>query len=216
MTQYILGYLEPYISGFLISASLMFSIGPQNTFLIRHGLARKFVAQIVGICILGDIVLIGLGVFGVADLLQHYRYPALILGTVGIIFLLSLSYTYFKNALTIDEHIDARGRISNNLTKVIIHALALTFVNPASFIDTVVIIGGVAMKYSETASLIAYFVGAITASTICFSAIGVFTKYLYPFFKNALAWKILDIVAGTAMLIISVIIAVNLYQKFYI
>ncbi|MEQ9115813.1 MAG: LysE family transporter [Rickettsiales bacterium] len=215
MTENLNGYLEPLLSGLLITFSFMCSIGPQNAFLVRHGLARKFVPHIVAFCIMSDFILIGLGVFGAAEILEQYYYAAAVMGSIGILCLLGFSYKYFKNALTIDESMKVSGRVSKKLSKVIAQTFIFTFANPVNIIETVVLIGGLSSKYKSNEANVLYFLGAGAASTIWFSSLGFFTRFLYPFFKKPISWKILDILSGTVMLIVSGIISYNLYYKYF-
>jgi L-lysine exporter family protein LysE/ArgO len=192
----------------------MCSIGPQNAFLVRYGLGRRFVPQIVFMCVLSDFVLIGLGVFGAAEFLERYYYAAAVMGTIGVFCLLFFSYKYFRNALTVDEKMSIKGRLSKNIYKVIGQTMIFTFANPVNIIETVVLIGGLSSKYKTDEANLLYFAGAAIASTIWFCSLGFLTKFLYPVFKKPISWKILDIVSGVIMLVIACIISVNLYNKY--
>lgn len=55
-------------AGMVLSLSLIMAIGPQNAHVLRMGLTRQHVWLTVGICIGADVVLIALGVLGLAQL----------------------------------------------------------------------------------------------------------------------------------------------------
>jgi L-lysine exporter family protein LysE/ArgO len=55
-------------SGMLLSLSLIIAIGPQNVHVLRMGLLRQHVGLTVAACAITDLILIGLGVAGLAQL----------------------------------------------------------------------------------------------------------------------------------------------------
>ena len=57
-----------FFSGLTLSLSLIMAIGPQNAHVMRMGLRREHVALTVAVCMLTDMVLIALGVGGLARL----------------------------------------------------------------------------------------------------------------------------------------------------
>lgn len=209
-----LNNLDPLINGFIISLSIITSVGPQNTFVIRYGLARRFVPYILLTCILGDFILIGIGIFGTAEIFEQYKYAPLIMGIIGMTFLVYFSIKYFKSAFTQVENIEIGKRVSDNLKKVTLQLLALTFLNPTVITETIILIGGVSSRYSTKAEIIAYFIGTMLASITWFSLIGIFTKVMFPLFQKQISWRILDVFSGSIMLIIAFVLGKNLYEKY--
>ena len=57
-----------FVSGMLLSLSLITAIGPQNAHVLRMGLLRAHVGLTVAACALTDILLITLGVAGLASM----------------------------------------------------------------------------------------------------------------------------------------------------
>ena len=55
-------------AGMVLSLSLIMAIGPQNAHVLRMGLQRQHVWLTVGVCIVADVLLIALGVLGLAQL----------------------------------------------------------------------------------------------------------------------------------------------------
>lgn len=206
--------LNPFIKGLIISLSLIISIGPQNAFVIRYGLARKFVIPVILTCIFGDLVLIAIGVFGTAKIFEEYRYAALIGSIAGIIFLLYFSFSCFRNALNIHKGLEVTSSIAGNLKTVILQGLAFTFLNPIALIDTILLIGGVSSQYSQKPQLIAYFLGSLAGSIIWFISIGLFSAALYPIFQKPIAWKILDLCTGCLMIIIAYFLGKHIYLEY--
>ena len=57
-----------FLSGMVLSLSLIMAIGPQNAHIMRMGLLRQHLWLTIVVCVLTDIVLIALGVAGLAQL----------------------------------------------------------------------------------------------------------------------------------------------------
>jgi len=57
-----------FTAGMVLSLSLIMAIGPQNAHVLRMGLQRQHVWLTVAVCTLADIVLISLGVLGLAGM----------------------------------------------------------------------------------------------------------------------------------------------------
>ena len=60
--------LPTFTVGMLLSLSLIMAIGPQNAHIMRMGLLRQHVWLTVLTCVVTDITLIALGVWGLAQL----------------------------------------------------------------------------------------------------------------------------------------------------
>ena len=65
-----------YLAGLGAGAGLIIAIGAQNAFVLRQGLQRRFVGEVVLICVLCDMALILLGVAGMGMAVS--RQPVLL------------------------------------------------------------------------------------------------------------------------------------------
>ena len=83
------------------------------------------------------------------------------------------------------------------LLKMVLICLALTWLNPHVYLDTVVLIGSISTQFEH--AKLQFALGAITASWIFFFALGFGARFLLPIFKSAKSWKILDFVIGLVM-----------------
>ena len=77
-------------------------------------------------------------------------------------------------------------------------ALALSLLNPHVYLDTVVLIGGLAAQYPQGPSA-AFAAGAIAASLVWFFGLGYGAGKLAPVFAEPRAWRLLDIAIGCVM-----------------
>ena len=60
---------QSYFNGLLVTAGLIIAIGAQNAFVLAQSLRREHHLPVAALCILCDILLITVGVFGLAAVL---------------------------------------------------------------------------------------------------------------------------------------------------
>ncbi|HAY43486.1 MAG TPA: amino acid transporter, partial [Micrococcaceae bacterium] len=73
---------------------------------------------------------------------------------------------------------------------VALTALSLTWLNPHVYVDTVILLGSVAVAQHEGKWYFA--LGAIAASICWFTALGYASRFLSRIFASATSWRILD------------------------
>lgn len=107
----------------------------------------------------------------------------------------------------------APGRITTAArtgTKVAITtALALTWLNPHVYLDTVVFLGAVASQQSP-AERWWWAGGAIVASLLWFAGLGFGARLLRPVFARPAAWRVLDAIIAVVMLVLGIKLAAGL------
>lgn len=194
--------LDVLLKGYIVTFSLIVAIGAQNAYILKLGLMRQYVLLAVSLCILFDFILIAAGVLGLGFFIKGNQILINSIAIIGIVFLCSYAFLSFKSAfknesLKIDDQIK-----TNPLKKVITMLLVFTFLNPHTYLDTVLLIGGIGANISD--DLKVYFLlGAISASATWFTLLGFGARFLIPLFKKPITWKILDISIGIVMLLIS-------------
>lgn len=180
----------PTLAGFAFGLSLIVAIGAQNAFVLRQGIARRHVVAVVLVCAVSDVVLIAAGVAGAGFIVDNapgvlkfaYWGGAAILISYG---LLSARRALRPGALAAGEEANP-ARIGT----VVATALALTWLNPHVYLDTVVLLGSVAATYDSARAW--FGIGAAAASLVWFSALGFGARLLRPAFSNPSAWRVLD------------------------
>ena len=85
-----------------------------------------------------------------------------------------------------------------SLGSTIITLLAMSFLNPHMYLDTVLLIGTIGAQLPENQHIY-YIIGAGAASIIWFFALSYGARFLIPIFKRPLSWKILDTLIGIVM-----------------
>ncbi|MBZ9600603.1 LysE/ArgO family amino acid transporter [Phyllobacterium chamaecytisi] len=185
------------LSGFLLGASLIIAIGAQNAFILRQGLLREHVFLLSLICALSDALLITAGVAGLGTLIAQSPTLISVVTLGGAAFLFWYASVAFWRALH-PEVLKAANTGNGNLKVAIGTVLALTFLNPHVYLDTVVLLGGLSARF-EGANRAAYGAGAALASFIWFFGLGYGARLLQPIFAKPAAWRVLDVLIGLVM-----------------
>ena len=180
-----------FISGFLISISLILALGPQNVFVLRQGLLRSHVFAACLICSISDALLIAAGVLGVGLFISEIEELA-----IG-----AALFLIFYGCLRIRSALDPKGMEvsegeSKDLWPTILAGLAFTYLNPHVYGDTLLLIGGASSSYVGDEKLM-FGIGAATASFVFFFSLGYGAQRLSPILNNPESWKIIDLfIAG--------------------
>ena len=126
-------------TGFFTGLSLIVAIGAQNAFVLRQGLLRRHRLPVALICSLADAALIGAGVYGFG--LAASGIPALldIARWSGAAFLAAYGALAAHRAWKGESLADDEARPMALLPAVTI-CLALTFLNPHVYLDTVILL----------------------------------------------------------------------------
>ena len=194
--------LDIYLKGFIVTFSLIVAIGAQNAYVLKLGLLKQYVLLAVFLCILFDTILITAGVYGLGFFVQGNQLLINIIAIIGIVFLSFYSFLSFKSAFK-NESLEIDGKTKTNpLKQVIGMLLVFTFLNPHTYLDTVLLIGGIGANIQNDLKIF-FLLGAVSASALWFILLGFGARLLIPLFKKPVTWKILDISIGFIMLIIA-------------
>ena len=183
-------------SGFLLGLSLIMAIGAQNAFVLRQGLRKEHVFAVCLTCAVSDAVLIAAGVGGMGWLSGRAPWVAPALTWAGAAFLLVYGLLSFRRALQPGALV-AAGQGTGGLRAALLTCLALTWLNPHVYLDTVLLLGSVATRYPGNG--LAFGAGAAAASFVFFFAIGYGARALAPVFARPAAWRLLDVAVGVVM-----------------
>lgn len=187
------------VKGAFLSGSLIVAIGSQNAFLLKSGLKNNHVMLVATICFIGDILMISTGILGVGALLEQAPMWRDALTLAGIAFLCWYGFLSAKSAWRGQSHLDIDNKeVSRNWVKVAMMTLAMTFLNPHVYLDTIVVLGGItsSLNFEEKRW---FLVGALTASAIWFYGVAYIAKKLIPFFAKPKTWQVLDSVIAVIM-----------------
>lgn len=192
------------IPGILAGFSLIIAIGAQNAFVIRQGLTKKFVLLTVLICAFSDALLIALGASGLGALIKSNRNTLEFVRWFGVIYLLWFA---IKSAKSVFQKtvLDSAGSASADQKSVVLTVLALTFLNPHVYLDTVILLGSISNQFGNDKWF--FVLGAIISSFIWFTAIGFGAKSASRFMSRPIFWKVLDSIIAAIMLSLAAFLA---------
>lgn len=189
--------LPQILFGLGTSLSLIVAIGAQNAYLLRQGILGRFVWPIAFFCILSDAFLIGLGVLGMGALVDSAAWVLDLLRWGGALFLLCYGALAARRALRPSAlTIDSQDSGPASLGKALLLAAAMTYLNPHAYLDTIVLIGGIAAQQGQDRWI--FYAGAVAGSALWFGLLASCSRFLRPLFAQPRAWRVLD--AGIALL----------------
>ena len=191
----------PVLAGLLTGLSLIVAIGAQNAYVLRRGLAGRHIGLIVTICAASDVLLIAAGVAGVGALIRSHPEGVTVVRWVGGVYLLAYGAMSLRSAAR-PASLRADGRSTRGRRAVIVTTLALTYLNPHVYLDTVVMLGSVANGYAGNRWLFA--VGAAMGSVLWFSGLGYGARVASPALNRPRTWRVLDLVIGCVMIALAV------------
>ncbi|MEV6106578.1 LysE/ArgO family amino acid transporter [Streptomyces sp. NPDC051940] len=195
------GILPAAVAGFGTGLSLIVAIGAQNAFVLRQGARRQAVLAVVGICAASDALLIALGVAGLGALVTAYPAALTAVGLAGGGFLLCYGALAARRALrpAVAQGLSAQGAATGSIRTAVLTCLAMTWLNPHVYLDTVLLLGSVA---ADRGSLRWVFgVGAMTASLVWFAGLGYGARLLGGVLSRPSAWRALDTLVAVTMLV---------------
>ncbi|RVV99387.1 amino acid transporter [Mesobaculum littorinae] len=184
-------------AGFALGLSLILAIGAQNAFVLRQGLRRAHVLAVCLTCALSDALLIAAGVSGFGWLVGAAPWVAPLCRWLGAAFLIVYGGMSLWRALKVQEALDPAAEGAGSLRRALLTCLALTWLNPHVYLDTVVLLGSVAAGWEG--QRLAFGLGAVTASFVFFFALGYGARLLSPLFARPMAWRVLDALVAVVM-----------------
>ncbi|MFD3837898.1 LysE/ArgO family amino acid transporter [Streptomyces sp. NPDC058642] len=194
-------------AGFGTGLSLIVAIGAQNAFVLRQGVRRDSVLAVVGICALSDAALIALGVGGLGAVVVAWPDALTLVGWIGGTFLLCYGALAARRVFRpAGGALRTEGDAAGSRKRAVLTCLALTWLNPHVYLDTVFLLGSVAAD--RGALRWTFGLGAVLASLCWFTALGFGARLLGRFLARPTAWRVLDgLVAATMITMGGMLIA---------
>lgn len=193
-------------AGLATGFSLIVAIGAQNAFVLKQGLLRKNVLAIVLICAFSDALLISLGVLGLGSLITAIPVLIEVIRWLGVGFLVwygSSSLRRFSKS----ESLQAADKPMTTLKQSVLTTLALTYLNPHVYLDTIIFLGSIANSFSANRWLFA--LGAVTASFIWFFSLGFGASKASMLVSKPSFWKALDVFIAAVMFSLAITLALT-------
>lgn len=196
--------MTPLVFGFATSISLIAAIGAQNAFVLRQGIRNEYVLPVVILCAASDLILILAGIAGVGALVTAHPNLTTVARYGGAAFLIGYALLAARRALR-PAALTPADAAPARLGSVLLTCLALTFLNPHVYLDTVVLLGTLANQQREGRWL--FGAGAAAASAVWFLALGFGARRLAGLFASPTTWRILDWLIAATMLALGISLA---------
>ncbi|MFS0910288.1 LysE/ArgO family amino acid transporter [Microbacterium sp. 179-I 3D2 NHS] len=213
------------IAGLGVGLSLIVAIGAQNVFVLRQGIRREHVLAVVVVCALSDAVLIIAGVAGLGYVISAAPWLVVVARWAGALFLLVYGLLAAHRAWRggdagLDAGADAAASAASDgavrdgrapgtatlarprLAPVVVTVLALTWLNPHVYLDTVLMLGSIATTHGDQRWLFA--AGAVSASILWFTALGFGARFVGRWLRTPRSWRVLDAMIAVVMIAIAV------------
>jgi L-lysine exporter family protein LysE/ArgO len=192
--------LTSALAGFAASLVLIVAIGAQNAFVLRQGLRREHVVPVVLVCAVSDLALIVAGIAGLGAVIAAQPTAVTVVRWVGAVFLLGYALLAARRALR-PAGLAPADRGPATLRATLLTSLALTYLNPHVYLDTVLLLGSVAQQHPHRWL---FGIGAAAASAVWFTALGAGAHRLGPVLSRPAAWRVLDGLIAAVMAVIAV------------
>lgn len=158
--------MNAFLPGFLLGLSLIAVIGAQNAFVLRQGLQRQHVFAVCLTCAASDALLVTAGIAGFDVMVSSLPGLELALTLAGALFLMGYAGRSFRSALTECSVLSPSQAKIASLSSTIAACLAFTWLNPHVYLDTVVLLGSVSIRYAD--ERFTFGLGAVGASFVVF------------------------------------------------
>lgn len=188
-------------SGLVAGLTLIVAIGAQNAYVLRQGLRREHVGVVVAVCAISDLVLIVAGVAGIGVLVERAPVALTVVRWLGVAFLTAYGLMSLWRARSAEGLAAASGSTASRRS-VIARAMALTWLNPHVYLDTVLLLGSIAATHGPSGRWW-FGAGAGVASVLWFSGLGFGARRAHRLLAAPRAWQVVEILIGATMLAIA-------------
>ncbi|OEO29849.1 amino acid transporter [Devosia insulae DS-56] len=190
--------LPVFFAGMSMGLSLIVAIGAQNAFVLRQGLRNEHVFVVSLTCALSDAVLITLGVTSFGKVASWLPWLDPVMRYGGAVFLVWYGVGSARSALHSGTALSVGASTRpSGLAATLLACLAITWLNPHVYLDTVVLLGTVSTQFAGAEAWFAS--GAILGSFLFFFALGYGAIWLRPLFAKPEAWRLLEAVIALVM-----------------
>ena len=188
------------VSGLASGLSLIVAIGAQNAFVLRQGVQRSHVLLVVAVCAISDLVLIVLGVAGVGVLIEQAPAVLEVVRWAGAAFLVAYGAMAAVRAIRGTQVAQPAAGHKGTWAAALGTCLALTWLNPHVYLDTVLLLGSLAGTHGADGRWW-FAAGAGLGSVAWFAALGTGARFLAPLFARPGSWRVLD--GGIALVMVT-------------
>ncbi|MFD0974226.1 LysE/ArgO family amino acid transporter [Plantactinospora endophytica] len=200
--------LPVLVAGFGVGLSLIVAIGAQNAYVLRQGVRAEHVLPIVAICAVSDAVLILAGISGIGAVVERAPAALTVVRWAGTAFLVGYGLLAARRAFGTQSLRAGNGGGASTLRTAVLTVLAMTWLNPHVYLDTVLLLGSIANTHGQSGRW-SFGAGAALASLVWFTALGYGARLLGRVFARPVAWRVLDALIAVTMITIGVALVLD-------
>jgi L-lysine exporter family protein LysE/ArgO len=189
--------LDVYLTGLSVSGGLILAIGAQNAFVLRQGLRGEHVALVCATCAASDALLIQVGITSFRSMVVLAPWLRPMMRYAGAAFLIWYGARSLRSAFAATTALQPAPGSAAGLRRTLATCLALTWLNPHVYLDTLLLIGSISTRFPGREA--AFAAGAVTASVAFFFSLGYGAAILRPLFAKPAAWRMLEGVIALTM-----------------
>jgi L-lysine exporter family protein LysE/ArgO len=150
--------------------------------------------------------LIALGVGGVGAVVSAWPGALTVVGLVGGAFLLCYGFLAARRVFR-PAGMQVTGETAGSRRRAVLTCLALTWLNPHVYLDTVLLLGSVAAGHGGLRW--EFGLGAAVASVCWFASLGFGARLLRGLFARPASWRVLDGLVAATMVTIGTLLVVG-------
>ncbi len=190
--------LVAFVQGLGIGGGLVVVIGAQGAFLLSQSIRREYAGLIASLCAVSDLLLILVGVYGFAAALNRNPQWLTIATQLGALFLFGYGLLAFRRVWSHQKGEAYTGVAVTSTGGAVMTTLALTFLNPQVYLDTIVLLGSISGFYPPQERIL-FAAGAVTASILWFGLLYLAGRPLSRLLRGPASWKVIDTLVGVTM-----------------
>lgn len=187
-----------YFQGIALGSALILPLGPQNALVLNQGIRRQYHLMIASLCALSDVILIWGGIFGGSALLMQSPWLLVLVTWGGVLFLLGYGLGALRTACRKTVELTTIDAMPRSRWKMLLMVLAVTWLNPHVYIDTVVVLGSLGGQMDDEPKRW-FALGTASASIIWFYGLAVMAAWLAPRLRTANAQRTINGIVGIVM-----------------
>lgn len=199
-----------FLEGFFLQASLIFALGAQNIFVLESGLKKQHPLTVSFSCFFCDLLLIMLGVAGAGSLFAAFSQLKIIVGVIGVFFLVQYGLTkIFVGTEALED--DSKSFVKRSVKSSILLAITFSILNPHAYLDAFILIGGYSTKYDLLGDRMFVGLGAAIFSLVWFLFLSSASTVMKPLFANARSLRFVTTCSGFVLLFLSFKLGQDVY-----
>jgi L-lysine exporter family protein LysE/ArgO len=202
----------PALAGFGFGLTLMLSLGPRNTHLIRQGLSRNFALTTATTGYLSDVVLVLASLAGVGSLIAGAPGLVRLLGWLGAGFLAFCGARGLIAAIRAPA-VSMVGARQPTWARAAATMLAVTWANPLYYIQVLIPFGWLSTRFDSAHGAQLFGAGMLIASFARFYGYTFAATRLSRFFGRPGALRAFEMAAAGLLLILAVGAGATMLQQ---